>query len=180
VCNIFVTICYENVTLYVYVLEYGLFRNRKVGYAGSINECYNRHFPKKCNSNKNVTHKQENTWRKEKTIKKQEKSTPQRIPNHILDELKKIGNGNWKDGLSCSVNAWKIMNENPEIKVMKDVDVLMSDIRLYYSDNHYDHFNNFPAVMHMFLKRGVPDFSIMKSKRFEKSLKEFDKDAEDD
>jgi len=111
----------------------------------------------------------------EKTPKKHEKSTPQRVPNYILDELKKIGKGDWKNGLSCSVNAWKIMNENPEIKIMNDVDVLMADIRLYYPENHYNHFDNFPAVMRMFLKKGYPDFSIMVGKRFEKNLEEFDK-----
>ena len=115
-----------------------------------------------------------------KKTRKNEKSTTQRIPNYILTELKQIGNGNWKDGLLSTITTWKIMNKNPEIKLMHDVDIFMSDLRLFYSDNHFKHFDNFPAVVRKFLKTGYPDFSIMSNKRFEKPLKEFEEDAAKD
>jgi len=62
---------------------------------------------------------------------------------------------------------------NPEQILMNDVDTLMSHLKLHYPDNHYDHFDNFPAVFRMFLKRGIPDFSIMTGNRVEKSLEEY-------
>lgn len=106
-------------------------------------------------------------------MKKRECSKTYRIKNNLIGDLKQIGDGDWKKGMYESVEAWKIMHKNPEMKLMHDVDVLMSDLRLYYPSNHYDHFDNFPAVFRMFLKRGSPDFSIMTGKRVEKSLEEY-------
>ena len=114
---------------------------------------------------------------KKKTIQnRRRKSIVHSVPKSVDKDLCKIGDGNWKKGMYESVEAWKIMHKNPEMKIMHDVDVLMSDLRLHYGDNHYNHFDNFPAVMRLFLKNGIPDFSIMTSKRFEKSLKEFDEE----
>ncbi len=109
-------------------------------------------------------------------INKRESSKTYRIKNNTMEDLKKIGDGDWKRGMYVSVEAWKILHKNPEEKIMHDVNVLMTDLRLYYGDNHFDHFDNFPAVVRMFLKKGYPDFSIMMDKRFEKNLEEFDKE----
>lgn len=102
------------------------------------------------------------------------KSNVRSIPKSLDKDLCEIGKGDWRQGTYEAVEAWKIMHKNPEMKLMHDVDVLMSDLRLYYPDNHYDHFDNFPAVFRMFLKRGSPDFSIMTGKRSEKSLEEYE------
>lgn len=110
---------------------------------------------------------------KKKTTKK-EISNPMRIPTHQKNKLKEIGQGNPREGLTKALGVYDQLMANPEQILMKDVDVLMSDLRLYFSDNHYDHFDNFPAVFRSFLKSGVPDFSIMKNKRSEKSLEEYE------
>ena len=118
---------------------------------------------------------------KKKTMPKTRRhSIVRSIPKTLDKDLCKIGNGDWKQGMYESVEAWKIMHKNPEMKLMHDVEVLMTDLQLHYPENHYSHFDNFPAVFRMFLKKGYPDFSIMMGKRFEKSLKEFDKNAEHD
>jgi len=168
-----------NVTHACILLVWDIIKTQKIGDANGINWCYNRHFPKKCNSKQKCNTLTGELMEKKKTLKNK-KSTTQRIPNHILTELKQIGNGDWKAGLLSTITTWKIMNKNPEIKLMHDVDILMSDLRLFYSDNHFKHFDNFPAVVRKFLKTGYPDFSIMSNKRFEKSLKEFEEDAAKD
>lgn len=117
---------------------------------------------------------------KKNNYKRQRKTKVRAIPNNLDKDFANIGDGDWKQGMYVSVEAWKILHKNPEEKIMHDVDVLMTDLRLHYGDNHFDHFDNFPAVMRLFLKSGYPDFSIMTGKRFEKPLKEFDKDAKDD
>ena len=102
-----------------------------------------------------------------------EKSTPKRIPNQILSELKYIGKGDWKRGLIETLSIYKLFASKPENIIMKDVDSLMSHLKQYYDGNHFDHFDNFPAVMRMFLKTGNPDFSIMTSKKVDKNIEEY-------
>lgn len=107
---------------------------------------------------------------------KKEVSNPMRIPIHQKNRLKEIGQGNPREGLTKTLALFDELMANPERILMKDVDTFMSHLRLYYSDNHYSHFDNFPAVVRKFLKSGYPDFSIMEGKRFEKNLEEFDKE----
>lgn len=101
-------------------------------------------------------------------------SSPMRISFYQRTKLKEIGNGNPREGLTRVIALYDDLMANPERILMKDVDTLMSHLRLYYSENHCNHFDNFPAVFRMFLKRGIPDFSIMKSKCFEKKLEEYE------
>jgi len=184
-CNRIVTICYKNVTSAVTILEYGILKNRKKGFAEGKITCYKRTFRfavtcyKIVTLHESIRRKQkiymEKHMEKKKTIQNiRRKSNVRSVPKSLDKDLCEIGKGDWKKGMYESVEAWKIMHRNPEMKLMNDVEVLMSDLRLYYPGNHYEHFDNFPAVFRMFLKNGVPDFSIMKSKRFEKSLKEFE------
>ena len=111
---------------------------------------------------------------KTKTTKK-EVSNPMRIPICQKTKLKEIGDGNPREGLTKALAFYDELMMNPERILMKDVDIFMSHLKLYYPDNHYNHFDNFPAVVRKFLKNGFPDFNIITSKRFEKNLKEFDK-----
>ena len=104
--------------------------------------------------------------------KQSEKSTTKRISNYALVELKKIGDGDWKRGLVKSINAHDVLNKNPEIKLMHDVDMLMSDLMLYYGDNHYEHFTNFPSCFRQFLKKGFQNWSMI-NKRYDKPIDEF-------
>ena len=84
------------------------------------------------------------------------------IPKHVDKRLNEIGSGDWKKGLYLSVDAWNIQNKNPEIKLMNDVDTLMTDLRSFYPDNHYEHFSNFPAFFKMFLKNGDINVNFLK------------------
>ena len=101
-------------------------------------------------------------------------SSPMRIPFYQKLKLEEIGQGNPRHGLTKLLGIYDGLMAKPETILMKDVETLMTHLKLHYPDNHYDHFDNFPAVFRMFLKRGVPDFSIMKSKRVEKNLEEYE------
>ena len=92
-------------------------------------------------------------------------SSPMRIPFYQKLKLKEIGQGNPREGLTKVLGIYDQLMTNPEQIIRKDVDTLMAHIKVHYSDNHYSHFDNFPAVVHLFLKSGVPDFSIMKKKQ---------------
>ncbi len=84
------------------------------------------------------------------------------IPKHVDKRLNEIGQGDWKKGLYVAVDAWDIQHKNPEIKLMNDVDILMTDLKLFYPDNHYKHFRNFPAFFRLFLKNGIPNTNFLK------------------
>ena len=86
------------------------------------------------------------------------------IPKHVDMRLNEIGKGNWKKGLKISIEAWDIQNKNPEIKLMNDVDNLMTDLRTYFPDNHYEHFDNFPAFFLNFLKNGDTNLDMLNKK----------------
>ena len=109
---------------------------------------------------------------KKKTTKK-EISNPMRIPIHQKNKLKEIGQGNPREGLTTVIGIYDELMANPEHILMRDVDTLMAHLKLHYSDNHYKHLDNFPAFFRKFLKRGIPDFSIIQNKRFEKNLEEY-------
>jgi len=104
-----------------------------------------------------------------------QKSFLRSVPINLNAEFNKIGDGDWKKGMYDAVFAWKILNKNPEQKIMQDIDQFMSDLKYFYGENHYRHFGNFPSVIRKFLKRGYPDFSIM-NKRPEKVIDEFEGD----
>ncbi len=71
-CDIFVTICDEIVTPNVYVLEYRLVHDRKIGDAEGINHRHNRHKIKSVTCHIFVT-KNKNHMKRDKESKKWEK-----------------------------------------------------------------------------------------------------------
>ena len=89
-------------------------------------------------------------------------SNPMRVPTYQKVKLKKIGEGNPREGLTKVLGIYDQLMANPEQILMRDVDTLMSHLKLHYPDNHYDHFNNFPAFFMSFLKSGVPDVKYFK------------------
>ena len=101
------------------------------------------------------------------------KSKPCRIPNSLLSELEKIGQGDWKKGMYEAVTSHRVIIQNPELKLMNDVDRLMTDLLFYYGDNHYEHFSNFPSCFRQFLKRGHHNWKMM-NKRYERTLDEIE------
>ena len=110
---------------------------------------------------------------KKKIRGKTQKSVLRSIPLSLDNELCKIGEGDWKKGIYESVSAHKIVNHNPELKLMHDVDILMTDLLCYYGDNHYEHFSNFPSCFRQFLKRGHHNWKMM-NKRYERTLDEIE------
>lgn len=115
--------------------------------------------------------------KKKKTRNFTQKSKPCRISKNLFLELEKIGDGDWKHGLLRSIDAHKALNKNPEVKLMNDVDMLMSDLIVYYSNNHYDHFSNFPACFRQFLRKGFQNWAKI-NKRYDKHIDEY-KEKED-
>jgi len=126
------------------------------------------------------------SYQREKTEKleksqKRRKYPQKRIPRHLLEQLNKIGKGHWKEGLIIALNKYDEIEKHPERIIMADVDKLMSDIRTYFGDNHYEHFDNFPSFMIAFMKSGVVTESMFKrffGKRPEKIIDEFSGDDE--
>lgn len=97
--------------------------------------------------------------------KKGEKSVVIRVPIKLHQKIKIRGNGSFSIGLIKTETICEQIEREPSEILMEDVSHLMDDLRRYYSDNHYGHFDNFPAFIRMFLKHGNPDFSIMDKKR---------------
>jgi len=108
---------------------------------------------------------------------KNKKYPPKRIPTNQLKKLEKIGEGDWRIGLTKLITTYENLMTNPEQLLMKDCDALMAHVRLYCTDNHWNHIDNFPAVFRKFLKTGYFDFSIMSDKRHEKPIDEFEKEG---
>jgi len=106
------------------------------------------------------------------------KSVPCRISKYALLELSRIGKGDWKRGLLKAIDAHDTINKEPEIKLMHDVDLLMTDLRSYYGDNHYEHFDNFPTCFRQFLKQGHLNWSKINKRYEKKSIDEFEKEAD--
>ena len=108
-----------------------------------------------------------------KRISKTEKSVVCRIPIRLHSKISKRGGGNFQHGLVAVNSIVEHVEERPEQIIMEDVDNIMIHLQQYYPENHYNHFHNFPAFMRIFLKRGIPDFSILSSKRPEKLIDKF-------
>jgi len=109
--------------------------------------------------------------------KNNSKSKPCRIPNSLLSELEKIGKGDWKKGMYEAVTSHRVVIQNPELKLMNDVDMLMTDLLFYYGENHYHHFCNFPSCFRQFLKRGHHNWKIM-NKSYDRTLDEIEQKKE--
>ena len=106
-----------------------------------------------------------------------QKSVIRSIPIHIDKELQKLGDGDWKKGLVDAIKISKVIKEDPAPIIKHDLDVLLSDILHHYGGNHYGHMTNLPSVILPGLKTGCFKWNIMK--QYNKSLKEFDKDAKE-
>ncbi len=89
------------------------------------------------------------------------KTTTMRIPDDERKQLHKIGNGDPRRGLSIALHVYADVKKDPAKIIMNDVDELMSSIKQYYPENHFNHFSNFPAFMTVFLKTGRPPSSDM-------------------
>jgi len=86
---------------------------------------------------------------------KEPQSKVERIPIELLHEFIRIGNGNWKQGMTIALISHN--THDPKELLMKDCDGLMHHLELFYNNNHNEHFRNFPAFFHEFLKTGKPD-----------------------
>lgn len=116
---------------------------------------------------------------KEKKKQKMELSETMRVPKNQKQKLRQIGEGNPRIGLTKILTTYENLTSNPEQILMKDCDVLMAHVRLYCSENHWNHIDNFPAAFRKFIKTGYFDFSIMSDKRYEKPIDEFEGESKD-
>ena len=71
---------------------------------------------------------------------KEPQSKVERIPIELLHEFKRIGNGNWKQGMTAALISHN--THDPKELLMKDCDGLMHHLELFYDNNHNSHFNN--------------------------------------
>ena len=114
--------------------------------------------------------------KKIKFDKKNKKYPPKRIPERHLKKLEKIGNGNWRDGLSEVLSIYELINRDPKILLEKEVAHFSNLVKAFASDNHYEHYtdSNLPAVLIRFIKTGRVDGSIL-NMRLEKTIDKFEK-----
>lgn len=92
-------------------------------------------------------------------VKKKPSSETKRIPIEMIHEFEKMGNGNFKKGLMKSIISYH--THDPKELLMKDCDMLMDHLKLFFSDNHYQHFDNFPAFFRRFLETGLLDVNYL-------------------
>lgn len=109
-----------------------------------------------------------------------EKSKVARIPTKLYQKIEKRGDGDFKTGLIKINSFCEHFELKPEQIIMDDVEQLMVHIQRYYPENHYNHFHNFPAFMRVFIKRGIPDFSILSAKRPEKVIDKYLEESDAD
>lgn len=93
---------------------------------------------------------------------KEPQSRVKRIPIELVHEFERIGNGDWKKGMTATLISHNI--HNPDEILMKDCDQLMYHLNIYYGENHKHHFRNFPAFFRMFLQTGKPNIKILEEK----------------
>lgn len=113
--------------------------------------------------------------KKIKSDGKNNKYPTKRIPIRHLMKLEKIGNGNWRDGLSEVLNIYELIMRDPKILLEKEVSHFSSLVKAFASDNHFEHYvdSNLPAVLIRFIRTGRVDGSIMHT-RLEKPIDEFE------
>lgn len=105
---------------------------------------------------------------KGKKVSKIDRSVVCRIPISLHANIKKRGDGDFRTGLIKTNTICEHVETRPEQIIMEDVDNIMLHLQQYYGDNHYSHFDNFPAFMRNFLNRGIPNYSILNSKQIKK------------
>lgn len=89
-------------------------------------------------------------------------SKVKRIPLELIYEFNRIGNGDWKKGMTATLISHNTHNANELL--MKDCDQLMYHLSIYYSETHNDRLRNFPAFFKEFLRTGKPNIKILEEK----------------
>lgn len=120
----------------------------------------------------------------DKTTKKQDqqknrKYPPKRIPDRIMEQLERIGNGNWRHGLDKVLNTYELIERDPSIILNKELEQFGNLIQVFSPENHFEHYmeSNLPAMLRIFIKTGRIDPSIL-NKRAEKALDKFEENKE--
>ena len=108
------------------------------------------------------------------------KSESTRIPIYQKNYIKKIGNGNFRHGLAKLINTFEIVNRDPSILLLKELEHFSGMIKAFSPENHFDHYlkSNLPAVMRKFVMTGVVDGAILNG-RVEKPIENFNKNQEE-
>jgi len=118
-----------------------------------------------------------------KTSKNNSKTTVLRIPNHQKKVLEKLGDGNVRNGLTEVLGIHKLVTQQPELILNKDIETYMSHMELFCNENHFEHFvdSGLPALISKFNKTGRIDRNILLSmlnKRAEKPIDDFSEEQE--
>jgi len=111
----------------------------------------------------------------------EKKKTPKteviRITIEQKKRLVKIGNGNPRHAIVELFGIYDLINRDPSILLLKELEHFSDMIKAFASENHYEHYikSNLAAVNRRFIIKGVVDGSILNT-RFEKPISEFDKE----
>lgn len=114
----------------------------------------------------------------------QQKTKTQRIPIKLLNKITKIGSGDFRAGLHRMEEIYDLVNKDPSIILLRELDQFSNLIHAFSSENHYGHFvdSGMPVVLRKFIQTGRIDVDFLKHVREEKALETFsgDKDKDDD
>lgn len=113
--------------------------------------------------------------------KKTPKTVTVRVSISQKKKLDKLGHGNHRNGLAELIGVHKLVTQQPEIVLNKDLDVYMAHMETFSPSNHYTHFveSGFPALLRCFNNTGKTNRDILLSmlnKRSEKPIDSFDKE----
>ena len=112
---------------------------------------------------------------------KNKKYPPKRIPQNQLEKLAKIGDGNWRQGLTKVLNIWDETRRDPTRLLQNELEHFGDLVRAFASDNHYQHYidSNLSAMLLKFIGTGRVDHTIL-NKRPEKTIDKFSKDEDEE
>ena len=110
-----------------------------------------------------------------KSKRDQQKYPTKRISGHAMEQLTRIGGGNWKQGLDKAINTYELLERDPSLILYKEIEQFGNLIQAFSSENHFEHYmdSNLPAMLRTFIKTGRIDPSIL-NKRAEKALDKFE------
>jgi len=105
-----------------------------------------------------------------------EKSINKRIPNNLLSKIEKRGDGKFRAGLYQMDTVCDMIERDPSILLVKELEHFGNLIHAFLPDNHHSHYvdSGLPVVLRRFIATGEIDIDFLKTVRNEKRLDEFE------
>jgi len=111
-----------------------------------------------------------------KKQKKPQKSINKRVPNRLLKKIEKRGEGKFRVGLYQMDTVCDMIERDPSILLVKELEHFGNLIHAFLPDNHHSHYvdSGLPVVLRRFIATGEVDIDFLKKVRNEKKLDEFE------